>query len=190
MPDIPTTEPSEIIAGDTLQWNRQDLSSDYPASLWTLKYYFAGPNGAFNITATADGAYFAIAATAAVTAAYPEGDYKWSAYVSTGSGATLERHEIDNGVCTVKPNIANKTAGYDPRSHVKKVLDAIEAAVEGRASRTDLAYTIQGRSISHIPPTELIKWHSHYKQLYKQEQDAERIKNGLGTSRKILTRFV
>jgi len=38
MVTIPTNEPSTIIAGDTWQWSRRDLS-DYPASSWTLEYY-------------------------------------------------------------------------------------------------------------------------------------------------------
>lgn len=188
MADIPTTEPSSIRAGDTWQWRREDLS-DYPASTWTLKYYIKNASYSIIITAAADSNNFAVAASAETTAAHAPGTYTWVAYVEKGAGATLERHEVDSGTIEILASFASTTA-YDNRSHIKKVLDAIEAAVEGRASRTDLSYSIQGRSIQHMPPTELIKWHSHYKRLYKQEQDAEKIKNGLGTGNKILTRFV
>lgn len=185
MPDIPTTEPQEIRAGDTIKWRREDLSSNYPASSWTLKYYFLKTGKQIIITTSADGEYFSIVVSKTTSAAYPSGVYSWLAKVSKGT----EEFTVDEGTIQILPDLVAAATGYDSRSHVKKVLDAIEAAVEGRATRTDLAYTIQGRSISHIPPAELIKWHSHYKQLYKSEQDAEKIKNGLGR-RKILTRFV
>ncbi len=187
MADIPTTEPLQIRAGETLQWRREDLT-DYPASVWTLKYYLKNAAQHIEITASADGNNHSVTVSAASSGAYVKGIYSWVAYAEKGTSPNIERHEVDAGTMEILPSFANSTA-YDNRSHVKKVLDAIEAAVEGRATRTDLSYTINGRSIQHMNPAELIKWHSHYKQLYQQELSAERIANGLATGRKILTRF-
>lgn len=189
MADIPTTEPSEIQAGDTIKWRREDLS-DYPASVWSLKYYFVGKNGLFNVTAAADGDKFAVTISAATSAAYVAGDYEWSAYVSKGSGAGLERYQVDSGKLKVKPNVAGYTAAYDNRSHAKKVLDAIEAVIEGRATKDQESYSIAGRQLSRTPIADLLKLRDRYKAEYRRELDAEKINNGLGTGRKILTRFM
>ena len=59
--EIPTTEPTSIIAGDTLAWTKS--LADYEASLWTLTYYLRGPS-AQTITATTSGGDFAGTKTA------------------------------------------------------------------------------------------------------------------------------
>ncbi|HUO43549.1 MAG TPA: hypothetical protein VMT94_01395, partial [Burkholderiales bacterium] len=69
--EIPRNEPPEARAGLTWQWRREDLSDDYPASSWTLKYWFkqTGANGGkFSIQANADGDNFAILVAATTTA--------------------------------------------------------------------------------------------------------------------------
>src|SRR5574340_527910 len=45
----PTNEPSALRAGDTWSWRREDLG-DYPASSWTLKYYFRNSSAKFDAT--------------------------------------------------------------------------------------------------------------------------------------------
>ena len=71
---IPTSEPDSLRIGDTWQWRREDLF-DYPASAWTLIYYFRNATSHFDVTASADGSYFAVtvakATTAALAAKYP-----------------------------------------------------------------------------------------------------------------------
>lgn len=187
MADIPTTEPLQIRAGASIEWRRNDLS-DYPASEWTLKYYLKNASNHIEISGTAVGDYHSITISAATSAGYTAGVYTWVAYAEKGSGQNIERHQVSEGAMEIFPSYANTTA-FDGRSHVKTVLDAIEAAIEGRASRTDLSYTINGRTIQHMNPEELIKWDSHYKRLYQQELDAQKINQGLATGRKILTRF-
>lgn len=180
---IPLIEPAEIIAGDTLTWKKS--LSDYPAPTYTLKYRLINAANKYDITAAASGDDHLVTVTAATSAGYAAGIYTWTSWVEK----TGERYTISNGTTLIKPNLAAQSAGYDTRSHIKKTLDSIEAAVEGRATRTDLRHMINGREVWHMSPEELIKWHSHYKQLYQQELQAEKIKNGLGTGRKILTRF-
>jgi len=181
---IPTNEPFSVVAGDTWQWDREDLT-DYPASEWTLEYYLVKSGKQIKIIASAQGNYFRVNVPATTTANYPAGVYKWNAYVSKGS----DRFKVDNGTLEVKQNYATQIDGYDDRSHVKKVLDAIEAVIEGRATQDHLSYSIAGRSISKMSPDELIRWWSFYKQQYQKELDAEKIANKLGTSKKVLTRF-
>ena len=183
--NIPLNEPLTLVAGDTVSWDRKDLSN-YPSSVWTLKYYFVKTNEQIIITASANGDYFRVVVAASITTNYPAGIYKWNAYVSKGT----ERYKVDEGTLEIKTDYAAQTTGYDDRSHIKKTLDAIEAVIEGRATQDHLSYSIAGRSIAKISPEELIRWWSFYKQQYQRELDAEKIRNGLVTSKKILTRFL
>lgn len=183
--DIPNTEPTEINPGDTLKWNRQDLSSNYPAPTWTLTYYFRGPDGKFDIAATADGSLFAISETPTTTGTYKPGDYVWTAKVSDGT----DTHTIDSGVCIVNVDLATKSPGYDPRSHAKKTLDALEATILKKASKDQLEATIDGIAIKRLDPEQLRSWRKEYKAEYQKELIAEKKKNGKATGKRILMRF-
>jgi len=195
-------EPLEIIVGDSVSWVRRGVFAisandngtaetiDIKASEgWVLKFVAVGKLGAFSITASADTENaddFLFSAVAATTAAYVAGDYQWQVVATKAPN----RYTIATGLISLLDNIANRTTLYDNRSHVKKVLDAIEAVLEGRASRQDQSYTIAGRSLSLTPIPDLLKLRSLYKSEYESELAAERIKAGRGSGRKILTRFV
>lgn len=125
---LPTKEPSIARAGDTWQWRREDLS-DYPASLWTLKYYFRNATAYFDVTATADGDLFAIAVAKATTAAIVAGSYAWIAVVFSAT----ERFEIDSGTLQVKPDFS-AAAAIDARSFARTMLDSVEAALRAKAT--------------------------------------------------------
>jgi hypothetical protein len=191
MVDIPTIEPTEIIAGDTLTW-KKSLSDYLPGDGYTLKYRLINTAGKLDITATASGSDHLISVTAATTAAYAPGTYTWTSYVEKGSGAELERHTISTGTIKVLPSLATQAAGYDTRSHVKKVLDLIEAAIEAlQLGMKNYTITTGGGSRSYtqddIP--QLITLRDKYKIEYQRELDAERLKQGRGSSRRVGVRF-
>jgi len=129
---IPTTEPSSLRAGDTWQWRREDLS-DFPASAWTLKYYFRNAAAKFDITAAADGDLYAVSVAKATTAPRTVGKYDWIAVVESAT----ERFQVDSGRFEVLPNLATD-AVYDARTFARKMLDAIEAALLGEATANQL----------------------------------------------------
>lgn len=188
MAEIPTIEPTQFRAGDTVKWEKS--LADYLASAgWTLKYRLINSAGKYDITAAADGDDHAVTVTAATSAAYTAGTYQWQAYVETGSGASREQYTIGTGTVEILPNLAGLSAAYDTRSHVKKVLDALRAALEGRASRTDLNYTVAGRTLQSMTHAELISAVAKYESLYKTELAAESINKGLGSGRRVVTRF-
>lgn len=188
MADISTTEPQEIIAGDTLTWEKS--LSNYPASAgYTLKYRLINATNIIDIATVASGDAHLVNVSASTTASYPPGTYTWTSYVEKGSGGSLERYTIMTGTIIVKPSLATQAAGYDTRSHVKRVLDALEAMIEGKATRDAQSIRIGDKEISKMSPQELIKWRSYYVRLYQQELAAEKLNKGLATGRKILTRF-
>lgn len=190
MPDIPTIEPSSFIAGDTVQWTR-DFSADYPPATWTLTYYFRGTVKK-TVVCTTSGSLHLATILAADSANYPPGDYFVFARVSDGTSTYTV---LDGKTITVKENPAAGSSAQDRRSHVKKMLDAIEAMMEGNASREEAGYEITApgmtsRRIQFCTKVDLIAFHSHYKQLYQQELNAARIAQGIAPKNKVLTRFV
>jgi hypothetical protein len=129
---IPTSEPTELRAGDTWAWRREDLS-DYPASAgWTLTYYFRNATHKFDVAATSDGDAFAVAVAKANTGKTP-GWYDWLAVVTS----TTERFEVATGRTQVLYNLA-ADAVYDGRTFARTLLDYVEAALLNRATTDQL----------------------------------------------------
>jgi len=199
---VSNPEPLEIQVGDSISWVRRAViaysvnddgtpeeTAIKASEGWTLKFVAVGKLGVISITASADTECvddFIFTATATTTAAYAVGDYQWQLVATK----TTTRYTIAVGRVTLIDNIAGRSALYDNRSHAKKVLDAIEAVLEGRASRQDQAYTIAGRSLQLTPIPDLIKLRTLYKREYEGELSAADVKAGRGSGRKILIRFV
>jgi hypothetical protein len=53
--------------------------------------------------------------------------------------------------------------------HVEKVLDAIEAVIENRASQDQMSYSIKGTTLSRTPIADLLLLRREYKEEYKME---------------------
>lgn len=190
MPDIPSNEPTELRAGDTWKWNRTDKVSDYPSPTWTLTYRFKNQSGGFEIVATADGSGgFSVSVPKATTAAIAAGDYAWQAEVDNGTERyTLER----GGNLKVLPDFfaGSAATALDARSHARKMLQAIETALEAfAASPTMKSYTIGTRSYTRAEIPDLLKLRQHYKTDVAAEEAAAALENGNGLGRKIQVRF-
>lgn len=184
---VPTSEPDLLIAGDLWTWTK--LLTDYSAAdNWTLSYALrvAGQSPK-TITATGSGTTHTVSVTAATTAAYPTGEVQWQSYV-TNSG-TSARHTIATGRFTVQGNLAS-TSVYDPRSQIKRTLDAINATLEGTADREETALVIDGMSLQLRSVADLILLRDKFASLYRNELNAERINNGLTGRNKIVCRMM
>ena len=160
MPGIPET----IYAGDSLSW--AEPSGEYPTPTWTMHYAIRGAS-ALDLISTPSGSEHAFLATAVQTAALTPGRYSWQSYVTNGTG---ERYTIGTGTVTVRPNLPAQFTGYDGRSHAQKVLDAIEATIEGRASKAQASITINGRAITYMRPDELLSWRASYRREVAREK--------------------
>ena len=157
MTDIATIEPTEAVAGDTWEWKKS--YSDYPAPTWTLTYYGRSREHDFSFTAAADGTDHLVTVAKTATAAYKAGLYQLTAFVSAGS----ERFMVERRLLDVKPDPASTGAGFDPRSHARRVLDAIEAVLENRATKDQQEYTIGNRSLKRIPIADLLQFRAQYR---------------------------
>ncbi len=191
---VPTNEPKEFRTGDLLTWKRKDLT-DYPASSWTLKYYLVKDGEQIIITAAADPDStdnFLVSVAPATTATYTTGIYKWMARISTGSGVTLQEYTIEEGTIEILPNLgATLNTGLDTRSHAKKMLDAIEATLEGRATtyQLDLIEKVIGSDSMSKKPELLREWRDKYRIEYNLSLRKERVKRGKKGGGKTLMRL-
>jgi hypothetical protein len=181
------TEPTTFIVGDRLAWKRTDLGTDYAPASYALQYSARLESTATEITITAgeSGSDYIVEVAAATTAVYTAGIYHWQAYIVRSSDS--ERITVDSGTFEVKAN--RDAAATDPRGHVKKVLDAIEAIIEKRSTKDQDSYSIQGRSLGRTPIADLILLRDRYRAEWVREQRAERIRNGLGHSGVVKVRF-
>lgn len=185
MPDIPSTEPSALRAGDTWKWTR--TLADYPAPTWTLKYRFKHPTAAgFEIVASASGTDHSIT-LAAADSGKTAGTYSWIAWVEGGSS---EKYTVGEGVVEITADYRSgaATTVLDDRTHAAKVLAAIEAWIEGR----DMAvaeYEIAGRRMKYIPIADLVKLRNRYRQEVATEEAQRKLAAGLGTGRRIQVRI-
>ena len=176
---IPTVEPTQARAGETWDWKRS--LSDYPADTWTLAYQFTNATSKITITASADGFDHLVTAAKAVTALYAAGDYTGFAQVTDGTST----YTVWSGFLEVLPDLSSATA-YDGRSHARKMLDAIEALLEGRgtADQLDLVSSAIGdRSLARKPETLL-----PLRDRYKAEALREEMALRTGTGGRILVR--
>lgn len=196
MTEYATKEPEKITAGDLVQWKREAAGLVIPtgevpkaSAGWALSYALvkSGTRIAIN-AATHETDNFLVTLAAATTVNYAAGVYQWQAYVTK----TTERYLIDSGTIEILPNFAGTvaTSGYDARSYVKQVLDALEAKLLRRATKDQESMPVGGMEIRLIPMTELVRLRDKFLRAYEDEQAAERVANGLGSGKQILTRFV
>ena len=134
---------------------------------------------------TADNGDHLINVDEATTASYATGTYNYIGRVTDGVDVFRARR----GQIEIRADFAAASSGSDARTHVKKVLDALEAMIEGKATKDQLSYSIQGRSLSRLSPADVIQFHNHYKSLYQAELAAERVSRDVGSRNKVLVRF-
>ena len=181
MPGIPET----IYAGDSLSWT--ESAGEYPLRRgrcttpsggrrsWTLLPRPAGRTTSSPCDRRADGDSSA--------GLYTPGS------PSSRTGRR-KRYTISTGTHLPSGRTSRyRIRGFDGRSHAQKVLDAIEATMEGRATKSQAIMQINNRQIQYLKPEELIKWRSFYKAEVAREKTAEKVAQGEDPGNRILTRF-
>ena len=169
-----------IRKGDT--YNLQVHFDDYPASLYSAVLSIVNVNNCYTATATAsvDDFIFTIADTS--TGLYEAGDYTYYVRVSYSGDV----HTAQVGTIKILPNI---TTAIDTRSQAKRNLDALNAVYEGRATRSDLSYTVAGRTLQSFSPKQLRDEISYWTGIYMMELRQEKIDRGEQSSSHIYVRL-
>jgi hypothetical protein len=157
---------TELAAGDTWTWPICDVG--YDLTVWTVKYFLRGAKK-LDLAMEADGVGgYQLKAAAIDTAKLTAGDYSWVLVVTKDS----DRVELARGLVKIKPDIAAADENFDGRSFAKKMLDAVRAVMEGRATRVEKSYQFNGKALELQTMSELRAAEKDYAQQVRNEQIA------------------
>lgn len=175
---------NNIRIGTTSSWEYSDPQRKPPE--WSITYYFVKDDGSakVEIPGTASGDKYTFTIDIATSQLFSPGSWSYIAIATSAS----ESVEVDSGVVTVLPDpSASDVSAF--QSHTKKVLDILQAALEGRASRTDLEYQIGNRKIKHMSAREIYRLWKIYKIMYEQERRAAKLGEHMGPGIPVYVRF-
>jgi hypothetical protein len=186
--------PSEIRAGDTIQWRDDagvdNLGNTVGSSDYTLTYYLrfnAASEGA-TVVGTAYGTGWEFSISAGTSAGFDAGTWYWQA-VATKTGSTIT---LGSGQSQVLAglNYTGTPAALDGRTQAQKDLDAVQAAIRtiinGGVAKE---YTIGNRSLKKYDLADLLALETKLKTDVNREQKAQLIANGLGNPFNLFVRF-
>ena len=170
--------PQKLIAGDTLKLSI--LSPTYTdADGFEVVVSLNGPSGSpipYSYSTTVNGNAFDLLVPALETSGYQAGRYSYAIVaVKQLLPSGTEEYTIEYGVTEVAVR-ADLNFDQDLRTHAEKVLDAIEAVIEGRASKDQESYTISGRTLQRTPLRDLLNLRKYYKDQVATEKGTARSK--------------
>ncbi|WPY95607.1 hypothetical protein T8T21_05650 [Limimaricola variabilis] len=154
---------------------------EFPTSGWTLSLALRGP-ASIDVSATGEGENHHLSADAATTAGWAPGTYWYQIRATDDVDVQL----VEEGQVRILEDLAAAGPGFDGRSHAEKVLAAIEAVIEGRASLDQSEYRINNRSLTRTPVSDLLKLRNQYRAEVRAQRMARR---GRGSARRHLVRF-
>lgn len=172
--------PPVIRAGVTTELSV--VSAAYPAPDWTVTLHLRG-SISHDVEAVADGTAHRLEFAAQTTSNWRAGPYSYSLRAVRGT----ETVELEGGQLTVEVDLAQVGVGHDPRTHAKRVLEAIEATIEGRAGIDQESLKINNRELRRTPIADLLKLRARYRAEVQQENRRRRGQSILGP--RVLTRF-
>ncbi len=164
--------PSTHRQNDTLSFTTT-LDSDYDS--YTLTYYL---NSNYSTEATFADGVFTVYET---DTNWEPGSYDVQGVVTNGSF----RETVEVTKVQVFPDLS---VTADSASHVKQVLDAIEATILGAATKEQESYEVAGRSLKYKSLDELLKLREVYKAEFANEKKAADLAAGI-FSNNIKVRF-
>lgn len=138
--------PTKITAGTSVSW-RLTLP-DCPASAgWSVVYTLVSSGEQIQATSTPDGDAHLFEIPFATTTSWEAGTYAWQAHASNST----ERYLIGSGSVEIQANFATATTGLDTRTWLDTTIEALQAAIAGRASKTQLTQSLpNGLQIQHL----------------------------------------
>jgi hypothetical protein len=172
--------PTEITAG--LSVNADIVSADFPAPDWDVIAVLRGPDQ-IDLMAVENGTAHRFVVDATTTSGWTAGLY--AVQIRAVMGAEI--YEIESGDLVVHADLSAVAGTHDPRGHAQKVLTAIEAVIEGRATKDQDSYKINGRELVRTSIADLLELRKTYKAEVAALNSNGRHKRLLG--RKVRVRF-
>lgn len=171
--DLNNFVPAEITIGETVEFEKD--FDDFPADEWTVTYYFRGAGPGFDVAGIADGTTHVFTIAAATSDDMLAGRYDYQAFAAKDD----EKHLVDEGTIQAKASLASLSTvtTYDGRSKNKKILDAIDDLMQGKATLDQQSYLIatgvpgfqSQRQAERIQPSELLELRKYYAKLVQSE---------------------
>lgn len=186
MATIPTSEPSFVVAGDSICWQR--AFPEYPPSSgYSLRYILRYAQHVIVLDSAAVGQVHQISATPAVSAVWAAGEYAYQFYAIKAG----ERHTLGTGRMTVKPDFAAQPDGVDPRSLARKALADAEAAFANYTATNGAVseYWIADRKMKYKDASQIIAAITYWRTQVAREDAQERINQGLSPRNRVQVRF-
>lgn len=170
--------PDLIKAGLTFSFRMTATAN--PAPDWSAVLLLRGP-ASIDVPASADGAQHLFRVDAVETAPWAAGVYGWSIRAERG----VDLVEVCCGQTTIAADFAAAAPGVDLRSHAQKVLAALEAVIENRATLDQQKYTINNRELWRTPLPELLAFRNQYRAQVRAEQARARGNTSLFRQHKV-----
>lgn len=140
--------PARLIAGNFWTWRADGFLATYPPHLYNLTYIITPRAGGAPIECPAIGSSdgWLVEVNSDVTSVFGAGAYVWSLVVERLSD------QARVNVCSGQIGISgNPALGADTRTQAKRLLDAVNATLEGRAVKDVDSYSIEGRALTRVP---------------------------------------
>lgn len=183
MPEPLSRVPLEIVRNTSVTWRYEN--PDFPVSGgWALSYSFEGPSE-ITIPTTFDGEGFLATLSVAATASLLVGGYRWQGFATGGA----ERVLVCSGTIRVLEDLESAVGLGEQKTHAQKVVESLEAYIEGRATDGQLSMSIAGRSLDRLSPVEARKLLNQYRAEMRREEAALRQGAIPGRKRSIKFRF-
>lgn len=168
--------PRTLVSGDSASWQ---ISAPQHREIdgWGRSLVLAGPTPLTIPVSSED----EVKITSAQSATLSPGRYAGAVIATkTDERQTLERFEFD-----VTPDPAAQTVATDIRSQARRTLDAINAAIEKRATKAQDELAINGQRIKNTAFTELLVLRDRYTAIVRGEEQGA----SFGRGRKIHIRW-
>jgi hypothetical protein len=179
--------PREFTAGDSLDVTN-DLPS-YPAPEWVLRITMHNATSAITLVSEPESASHRIVEAPEVSAQWAAGRYDWTAYVT---GPDSARVTLDTGAIIIHPDPQSADPA-DRRTHARKMLDALEAALEHRATRKQIdliRVASHGQKDVQRDVAKLMELRDRYRREVSDEERAEALRRGEHIPHDLKVRFL
>ena len=176
--------PDALRKGDSYSWT-VELPLYTQSGGWSLEYTFRIGNSSISVPGTDAGSgvwTFSISTTVS------NGFYPGLVNYAVIASATGQRKTLFYTTVDILPDIDTLTS-QDGSTHAARMVRAIEALLENKASNDIAAMSHNGKSLSRYSIPDLIQLHNHYRAMLQVEQARERARLGVATGNKKLHRF-
>jgi len=137
--------PAKITAGTSVSW-LISLPSFPATEGWTLTYTLVSLSVQVQVTSTPSGDDHLFEIPFSESSDYIPGKYAFQTHAANAT----ERYQVDAGEVEIEADFAGSTTGVDTRDWLTVAIEALQASIAGRASKTQMVQLVAGVQIQHM----------------------------------------